>query len=361
MSAVDPDTPNYGRFINWWTGELAHLGDRATARTSWRLMVLAGSDEITVLERRGKAAVELARWNAGTPANALDLRGSLAGLSRKGAARGDSVVLRLDPSDVVRASINLPLAVRPIARKVLANRLELLAPWPADQVLFDHVETGADDSTFKADVVIANRPHVESLLDELKRLGIEPGLIDAGADADAPVVLNLKQTSHAATTHRQISIARALATAGIAILVATGAALTWEYQLTAKRADLDRSIQAAYKALRPDPVAGNAATSNQSAQAFDQRRTTPTVTLAVEALARRLPDDVVLDRIEFRDGRLTLTGKAATPHDLVSLIETLPHFTSVEFVAATTRAAGEARSSFALAARLQQVTGAPLP
>ena len=74
-----------------------------------------------------------------------------------------------------------------------------------------------------------------------------------------------------------------------------------------------------------------------------------------------MPDGASLERLDYREGTLTLSGRAQNAPALIAQIETSPLFTEVKFAAPTTRRDGEDGVQFSVSAKVAGSGAAALP
>jgi general secretion pathway protein L len=117
-------------------------------------------------------------------------------------------------------------------------------------------------------------------------------------------------------------------------------------------ADVSRSLSAATALANASAEKSRPAHIRSTAAVMAMRKDFPVVSIMLEALSQALPDDAVLDRLEYRDRVVTLTGRAKDVPGLIKLLEGSRHFTNVDFAAPTVREDASELSVFSLTARV---------
>jgi Tfp pilus assembly protein PilN len=151
-------------------------------------------------------------------------------------------------------------------------------------------------------------------------------------------------------------VARSLA-AGAAIAGLIGAiGLGYVMYLGERSRGLDRQtaeqLKLAIAAARPR----EAEARRERDWVLAQRGKAPALSLMIEELAHALPDDAHLERLEMRDGVVTITGKAQNAPALIGALEAAPIFDQVQFAAPTTRQTGETSDGFSISSRVKPMT-----
>lgn len=343
------------RPLDWWIGELALLrGPGPRSGPQWRALLLRSDNGTTLHLRQGRTIEAIATLAPDATPDEARAVVSRLDLKRKGITP-QTTILRLNPRDVVSKRIKLPFGVRDMLAPVVRNQLERLAPWPAEQALFACREAGLTDDgrQIEVDVWIAGRARVETFIAELTALGIPPGIVDVGARADETPGLDLLGTTTVDLTRRRATIARALSIAAAATMAASAAAFTYAYRLDGYRATIETAITGELRAAAAATAPRDAEARRRIESAITERRRSPSMSIAMEVLSRALPDDAYLERIEIRNGLMTLTGRAQNVPSLIGPLEETRHFEAVQFAAPTTRRDGESRDEFSISVRLR--------
>lgn len=341
------------RFTGWWIDELTRLfAARPTAVRPWQTMLLRSGVGFEVHLRQGKATQAIGRLDPSTPEE--EARGMVAELLRRG-GRPETTLLRLAPQEVVTTSLTLPAGVRDMLGPVIRNQLERLAPWPADQALFAFRESAPPESAgqLAVDVWILGRARLESVLSGLGKLGLGVGMVDAGTDVTAAPAFNLLGNGAGEMVERRARTSRALTTAGTMAFVLASAAIGYAYYLGVQRDQLQQTVARELRAALSASTPRAEQARRQRALVLDQRQKAPAMSVALEMLSRALPDNAYLERIEMRNGLMTLSGRAENVPQLIGPLEETSHFANVQFAAPTTRREGEARDEFSLSMRVR--------
>jgi len=111
-----------GRFLAWWSGELAELASaKRSAAREWRLMLLRSERGCDVyLRNRGHAELVGTSPAEGGGPQIAELLGRLG---RQKIAPGQ-IVLRLRPDEVVQTRLSVPAAAREVLDAVVRNQIE---------------------------------------------------------------------------------------------------------------------------------------------------------------------------------------------------------------------------------------------
>lgn len=340
-------------FLKWWVAELAALGGAGRrGGATWRALAVRRGDEFDVYLRHGTAVSAIGRIGAGQP----DTARVMAALTAAGAI-GDGLVLRLPPDDVIATRLLLPAAVRDVLPNVIHNRLERIAPWPPEQALFAWREAidPAAAGQVAVDVWVASRTRTQSLLAELDGLGLAPTIVDTADDATGESRFNLLGADASGSTDRQRRVARTLGVAAVSACAVGLVGLAYGLWASSARATIEAEIASLSARLAGTANTGRPDEGRRLTRLRDARGEAPSATLAMEALSQALPSDTYLERLELRDGVVTMAGKSRNVPALIPLLEADPQFSQVQFAAPTTRKDGELLDSFALSARVRGV------
>lgn len=337
-------------FLDWWIGGLAALLDQPVPRLRpWRTLFLSRGDAFEVFTRATHGVQSLGLID---PSAADEVNRKVMTRVPRGQT-ADTLVLRLAPDDVIQTQLKFPAGVRDVLDKILQNQVERIAPWPLDQAVFAFTEagTGADGSII-ADVCVTGRLRLDEKLGVLVKLGYEPGVVDAGSEATSDPVLNLR-TSVSSTPARLPAIRRAVTVTAAASVLMACAGLAYVMYLRSVDEQLASDLGTAQRMAAEVSQSRRPEIQRQQSLAFEARRNQPSVSIVIEALTRVLPDDAYLERLEIKDGTITISGRATNAPSLIASIESSNFFSHVTFASPTTRIDGENRSQFSIAARIE--------
>ena len=348
------------QLLESWLAALAQSeSSRSHAGRPWRLLVLCRPDGIEVYRQkagRGGTPERLGRLGAGAS------EAEIAALKRAVEAEkpeSGTTVLRLGAAQVIATTVTPPIAAEPMLAQVVANQVELLAPWPADKALFAHEVTGRRPADGQLDVAltITGRKLVEDLIADARRIGLNPAIVDAGDEPAPPARINLLPQAKAGAPAGIRRIRRLLTLAltvalGIGTLgaVRTGLAVQADLALDADIASMRAKAREAGK-LRSE----NEALERHNLMLARLKTEHPSVTITLEHLSRAIPDDTWLAELEVRSKKLRLAGKSRNAPALIARLEAVPGLSLVRFGAPTTREAGADIDTFVIEADLAPV------
>lgn len=345
-----------GRLIGWWAAALARtLAPRRAQATPWRALLLKRAEKLEVHLRDGRGASRvLGTISTGTSTGGTD-EAAIASALKTARLPRESVVLRLAPDEVIRTGVELPVGVRDVLDQVVRNQLERLTPFAPEKALFAYriAAEPPGPGQIGVELWVTGRERVENLMARLADLSIVPGRVDFGTASEAVADVNLLARDGEERHRREQRSARFISLLLSALLLANLAAGAWFGYVTYQRQILREEVAAKLAAASAlaDPRAEERRRQRQAL--IDQRRAAQASVVTIEALSRALPDNAFLDRLELRDGVITITGKAANVPALIAPLEGIGAFEQVQFAAATTRQDGETLDSFSISARLR--------
>jgi len=321
-----------------WLGLSDTRRDRAPALLTIHLGAPAGTGLI-VIDRRA----EEARSHRLDPA-ADDFGERLAAI--RGGQAGVRAKILVDPAYCFVRTLNLPSAVLPRMRAVLAQELEAATPFRAESVHSDWYVEGEDAQTRTIRVrhVVLKRTRLDPLLAALAQAGIAAGPVTVGGDEARSLPLDLLTGGHRALqSFTGGSRGGDLALIAGALLLLLGAFCGFRRHQEATLAALDAAFTEARRASGPAvqaPLrAGAAAILAGHA---------PPVAETWDALAQALPDTVAATslRLDAESAYLTLTAPdEATP---LAALAHLPGFAAPSLRLSQPDADGRLRLLFEL-------------
>lgn len=324
-------------FLQWWGDQLVALLPRPLRRSA------AASGDAMVLSplaplARGAEAVAagLRRNGKETPLGRFGLASAaLRGLPRP---PGGVWVLRLGGADILAKTLRLPLATQAELPQVLAFEMDRETPFKADEIYWSHHVQAIerDSGQLSVRLILVPKASLAPLLAALGAAGIVPrrAEIADGPDRGAHLLLDGEDGRLARASRRLVRpLAACLA------LLALAAMVTPFVRQSLTLASLDRRIAATrVQAAEVAHVRREIARLSAGADLIAAERRKAAEPLAVLAAATRvLPDDTYLTELEWRGGKVTLSGRSTTAARLIGALAATGTFRNPAFAAPVTR------------------------
>lgn len=347
------------RFMGWWGRELVALAP-SRLRQWWR-----GLDDILLLSFDGNRGIferpvaggrqEILVIETGTGSTAPEFQASRQ-LARA-ANKNFRLLLEVPPTQVVRRTLTLPLAVEENLRQTLTFELDRYTPFKPDQVYFDFRLQARDpvQQRIKVELAVVQR----SVVDRETTRVAELGLSAAGAVLTDEVLggngyfnfLPAAASSGKRTSRTWWRMGLSLLAA---ILMATFLAVPiWQKRATAN--SLLESIAEARVAAEETSVLRDRLDKVVREYNFplDMKWGSPSALLVMEELSKRLPDDSFIIQLDFDGQTVQLQGESASASGLLELLESSPMFKDVAFKAQLIKIQGTPNDRFHLSAVLE--------
>ncbi len=324
-------------FLDWWLGELWAL---VPDRLKQRLHLLP--DRLLIRQLDG----DRFRWELHTP-DSVETLGELC-LQEQNAAlqarqwlencqgRDLQIWLELQPAQVLRRPLRLPLAARDNLRQVLRFEMDRHTPFTADEVVFDVCVNQIDTASNLLDVelVVVPRQRLESLLEKLApwQLPLQ-GITVRGMESCANLLPEDQQPAQDQSAQRLNRLLAAVVVV-LCFLLGWNAIDKREQQIQ----QLDEQIaQARGKARVADRLRRELDAAVNSARWLHERKLKhPLMLQALLELTEALPDDAWIQRMEYNKGHFKIQGVAVSANELLKKLDGLPHLKSPEIIGAIT-------------------------
>ncbi len=330
-------------FFRWWGRELAGCvpaGLRsALRRRSATLVLRFDQDEAVFHLHRPPGTTEIGRvaFDSQAPEAA---HSSVARLVSRSRRRSDQIVLELSEDQVLRRTIELPLAARENLREVVSFEMDRYTPFAADEVMFDLRPLSADPDAQTLTVDLAAVPKASAARQQAVAAawGLEPDVIrladeQGSNDSNAGFIFRRPEARRAGFGGRlavALWICAALLAAGlVALPLHRQQAVLAELEA---HLDARRSEAAAVQILRRQV----AETAGISDLLVDRKRARPAVVALLNEITRLLPDDTWLLQIRMFDDQLTMAGYSSAASSLIPILEGSELFAEVRFEAPVT-------------------------
>lgn len=341
LARTTPQPAEETSLFRWWLAELEELlPGRGGGRRRAALELRLERPFVRVLGRRGR------RWEAlgsfllpeeGTapPGGAWcapELRRVLA--RHKGAT-----VLVMGAGDSLTCTDLLPASAESDLGRIVAHKIDVLTPWPADQVYAAHrVVARRPGGMLEVLLAVAPRRAVDRALRQLGALGLKPAAVDVALEeGGASAGVNLLEAD---APPRRGGFARAvLLLLLVAALAGAGWAGTQIWQRHRQLAGQRELVVALEERLADLPALRERIAALQAEAGFlaQDRRSRPSPLVTLEVLSRLLPDTVWLTEIRLDERELVIAGMAEDSSALIPLIEGAPEFAQVRFQTPSTR------------------------
>ncbi len=329
-----------GAAIRWWLGELAAIIPERLRRAlrrpeRWIVLDLREGELVAGrIDGGGNGARrnyrEIGRFALGDG----DSSASTANRPAVPAAPRTAVAVRLPPEEVLRRSLDLPLAAERTLRAVLSHELERQTPFLADQVYFDCrvLELRASLGRIRVELAVVPRPVVGAALAAARRCGFEPARVGLLDDPDGPPRFDFMpartEGEEQARPHRTT-----LLLAVLAVTLGGAAAYLWTDRAAEGRATFAGAIAQekraadAADALRKeiDRLGGHARFLASRQQAA------PRLIDVLDALTHLLPDDTWIFEFQLNGREGHIVGYSPAASRLIGLFEASPLFKTPRF------------------------------
>ncbi len=341
----------FGEFFEWWGRQLLELVPERMRRDGGGAdALIADASEAGLLtfwrRRRGsEQRVVQAR---------LDEPGSVSVRATLNARpRGEPVLLRLSPAQVLERTVTLPLAAERELERVLGYEMERLTPFSAAEVFWGYalLERDRARSRLRLRLTMVPRASVAPLVDMLTAAGGRPSLLEAVA----PDGVRAMSLAHEAAAMRRAGLSQrslAFAAGALALLVAASPFLRQALAMgeVQDRLELMAPRIAQVNELRRR-ISG--AGAGGDAVVAETRRLGDTLE-ALSAITEILPDDSYLTEFTMRERKMTLSGLGASAPRLISLLSGDPRIRGPAFTAPVTRSETNHLDVFSIRAELAQ-------
>jgi general secretion pathway protein L len=337
------------RFLAWWFGELRACLPNAISGVLFgaaeRLEVALDAGEARFVLRSNGDARELGSVSLdaepGKTASSAARK-----LLRRGRAASGHVTLRLPAGQVLRPSVEVPIAAAENLREVLAFEMDRHTPFSSDEVLFDFRVAGSDAELqrLNVEVLVARKRDVDAALALAATMGLSPDRVTGpaadritGVGALEAETFNLLPEAERPRPSRLLP--RLVAAMAVVTLVLAG--VTTGLWFEREQATLER-LEARVAELRAttgetgrleEKVAHLLAVSGYLA---GQKRNRPQMVEILDEVTRRLPDEHWLISYSFRDGTVRLAGYSDDPSSVLRLLEQSGLFSEARFAAPVT-------------------------
>ncbi|HUS55148.1 MAG TPA: PilN domain-containing protein [Thermohalobaculum sp.] len=321
---------------------------------------LDASEAHFVLRRNGDVH-ELGRVSLDAPSNAGLEKSAVKFLKRNGGV-AEHVTLRLPRGQVLRPTVDVPIAAAENLREVLAFEMNRHTPFSSDEVLFDFRVAGsdADLERLSIEMMVARRRDVEAALSLASIMRLSPdrvtGQLTGTTETDP---FNLLPPAKRPSPGRLIP--RLVVVMTVVTLALGGVTLGLWHQ--GKQQTLER-FDARVAELRAttgetgkleEKVARLLAVSGYLVEKKTNR---PQMVEILDEVTRQLPDGHWLISFSARKGTVQLSGYSDDPSGVLRLLENSALFSEARFISPVTKDPRIGKDLFNMVVTVTQADGA---
>ena len=273
------------------------------------------------------------------------------------AACNGIVALELPRHELVERGISVPAQAREFLPGIVRNRIERLSPWQAEQALYGFEVNDGDGATLDVRVFVTSRAALDHAQAQFSALGLPLDRIVARSNREGAQSVQL-WSRLADTTSECKEQTRQRIGAAIAAVFALSVVLSiWAFSSAASMQGESEELAARANTLQRQLQGPRASPSALAAlppteRAWVVKQSAPHAVMALEVLARALPDNAHLTELRLEGATLRIAGLADDAPSLIAPLERTGHLTGVRFVAPTTRGADGAKFKFNIEAQV---------
>jgi general secretion pathway protein L len=329
-------TDTISHFFGWWFGELAACvpaGVRVLFRRRPEILTLtqtADDVEFTLHKAGHTRTLGHIRLDP-----MLEPRRAVAPLLRGVSLRDVEVALDLPAERVLRRRVTLPLAAQENLREVLAFEMDRHTPFKAGEVAFDYRVIGTDPESkrLNVDLAVVPRELIEQSSHTARNFGLTLDRIGvAGGTGVAGEGINLLPHDHAngqAAAQNRLLVAMAVLTAILVVIAGCLPLYLKQRTLAVYEAQLADSRSAALEAEQLKKSLADRAEHGRFL--IDRRLSTPTATMLLAEVTKRLPDDTWLVQLRWQGNKLLIAGFSPAAAGLIAGLEESEMLSEVRF------------------------------
>jgi general secretion pathway protein L len=320
------------RGVSWWLAELAALIPRRFANrpeNAPAILEVSTSQATLVLASRG--ATQPVRIPLGGVDPEEDRAHVQSAMRRR---TSDAVIVRLDQSLILEASVTLPLNAERSLRQILQHQLDRLVPLPVDEVEFEYLVTARSTTakTLGVKLIVATHASIDRALALVRSIGLSPRFVIAPsgvAGSDTQVTLWRASREQGASAAQRWLRRGLEATAVVLFLTAYG---TYVYRLSELRDQVQQDVDLATKASAAarDLINQHAQTEGALALLLHRQREMDPLMLLNE-LTKLVPETMWVSQLSVRGRNVEIIGYSPRVSDLISRIENHDIFYDAKF------------------------------
>lgn len=342
-------------FLRWWLGELAGFVPGPLRRFfsgDGALLVVTigyGEAEIRRLSRGGRDEI----GKLDLTADQAEQRAAFARLV-DGRMRGATLILSLPGEQVLRKTLDLPLAAESDLDDLLRFELDRQTPFSPEQACYDYrvAYRNKQSGRMEVELAVAPREAVERALSLAAGWGLKPDRVTIAGDegADASFDLSGRAAPNIIGGRAVLTTVLSLTAAG---MLMAALALPMHWQAMAARDAEQMLAEARATAREAAELRDTLGRRRQDARFLvDRKLNTPMAVSVLADLTRLLPDDSYLFELQLHEGRLRVRGYAPAAATLLELFERHPRMSEARFESPVTRVPGIDKDRFALSVAL---------
>jgi general secretion pathway protein L len=308
--------------VTWWLDELAALIPRRFTNrpeSASAILDLSAREATLALAARGAApAVRIPLGGADPLQDRIHVQAAI----RQRPAR--TVVVRLDRSLVLEASVTLPLAAERSLRKILLHQLDRLVPLPSDAVEFQYLvtERSPANKTIVVRLIVATRASIERAVTVLQTVGLKAGMVIApsGVAGDDAMVTLWRANQERMASPAMRWLRHGLEAAAVVLFIAAYG--TYVVRLNAYRDQLQEDVAIATRASAAARTLIAQSAQTESALTLLQRRQREmNPLLLLDELTKLVPETTWVSQLSIRGRNVELIGYGPRVGDLITRIQ----------------------------------------
>jgi len=348
---VAPFMRRFGKYWQWWTGELiAMLPEHMRAailRQDQRIQIEIDGQDFVVSADNGTDSALLGKI-VRSAGHTRDFKLPSAVSEKR---------LVLPAGQFLTKQLTLPLATEENLREALSFELDRQTPFSVEQVYYDcHVRARDNEKqTLTVELVVTRRDYLDELIDSLADNGLLPDRISAPADAAGALLpVNLLPAGRRSKNRPGLGRRRKLllVTANLVLAAAVLASPVIQKQQVIRT--LEPQLQQAVEAARTGTKLRQQLAQLSAASEYLQNRKQSglLVMRALDEITRLLPDNTWASRLDIDAGEIQLQGQSSASAALIQRLEASPLLQNVRFRSPLTSIGNSEEDRFHLSADL---------
>jgi general secretion pathway protein L len=319
----------FGGLLAWWRRQIGGL------LPGWARRRFSAGDAIIIdvwsasrdLDAATPATGQILVRRSGRSGLAAPLDFSCPPIAR---AASDTVILRLPKQLILRREITLPIAAERDLRAIIHSQMDRLTPFDASEVFWGASQPRREETRLRLTLHVVARSRIAWLLGRLADIGLEPSILQDGADGFTLARLGNRKNPEGTA---KLAIRAALV---LGCLLVPLISQQRRLQATEQRLEVLMPVQRQIMQLQAR-IADQAAVQSMISQTGQD---TALRTLAL--LSAALPDGTWLSDIAMTGDRVAFDGQSSDAAQLIGALTATPGLRNVSFIEPVTRAPGGA-------------------